>query len=297
MAKAPFNSETEAPRLTIRREEARALILSRIEQANSILEPPPASERSLQEAKLVYDRWNSYNEELLNRSFSSKEYAVIYRSTGRNMVVPMNPSFSWQVESLRSRLSTKLNALHSLAERLDLIPEPIDASNVNQPKLENGSGNRTIRNRVFVVHGRDEEAKAIVARFLENCNLIPIILHEQADRGRTIIEKFEQEADVHFAVVLLTPDDRGGIKYASDEQTHASLKDRARQNVVFELGYFLGRLGRGNVCALLRGPVELPSDINGVIYTSMAADDGWKLKLAKELRSAGFDMDLNSVFG
>jgi predicted nucleotide-binding protein len=142
--------------------------------------------------------------------------------------------------------------------------------------------------RLFVVHGQDEAAKQTVARFLEKLDLKPIILHEQANKGRTLIEKFEINAEVDFAVVLLTPDDVG---YPVGEDGKA--KPRARQNVVFELGYFLGYLGRGRVCALYKGDVEIPSDFNGVVYVPMDDAQGWKILLAREIKAAGIDVNLN----
>jgi len=116
-----------------------------------------------------------------------------------------------------------------------------------------------------------------------------IILREQPNKGRTLIEKFEDYADVGFAIVLLTPDDKGGPKNcgASD------LKPRARQNVVFELGYFIGRLGRNRVCALYLEGVEIPSDYSGVVYTKMDPSGAWRLEIAKELKAAGFSVDMN----
>ena len=104
-----------------------------------------------------------------------------------------------------------------------------------------------------------------MARFLEKLGLQPIILHEQPNSGRTIIEKFETySSDISFAIVLLTPDDIGGINENDQEQ-----QPRARQNVIMELGYFMGRLGRTRVCALHKGGVELPSDYQGVVYIAM----------------------------
>ena len=145
--------------------------------------------------------------------------------------------------------------------------------------------------KIFVVHGHDEGAREAVARFIERIELKAIILHEQPNRGLTIIEKFEAEAEqVGFTVVLLTPDDLGGTQ-ANGEQA-----PRARQNVIYELGYFVGKIGRGRVCLLRKGDIEGFSDFNGVIYTQMDAAGAWKLTLARELKAAGFDVDLNKVF-
>ena len=147
------------------------------------------------------------------------------------------------------------------------------------------------KNKVFVVHGHDEGAKQSVARFLERIELEAIILHEQPDQGLTIIEKFEAYADqVGFAVILLTPDDIGGPALAAAQAA------RARQNVIFELGYFAGKLGRGRACLLRKGDVEIPTDLSGVIYSEMDQADGWKLKLARELKAAGLKFDGDKVF-
>ncbi|MGB6688104.1 MAG: nucleotide-binding protein [Terracidiphilus sp.] len=145
--------------------------------------------------------------------------------------------------------------------------------------------------KAFVVHGHDHGKKEAVARFLEKLDVDPIILHEQADEGRTIIEKFEDHAvDVHCAVVILTGDD-----VAAPKPDRSKEELRARQNVIFELGFFVGRLGRKRTFALVEKGVALPSDIRGVIYIEL--DDGaWRLRLVKELKAAGLDVDANRAF-
>jgi predicted nucleotide-binding protein len=141
---------------------------------------------------------------------------------------------------------------------------------------------------VFVVHGHDTAALESAARFLEKLGLRAIILHEQASGGKTIVEKIEAHSDVSFAVVLLTPDDVGAVATMP-----TSLQSRARQNVILELGYFIGRLGRERVCALKRGDLALPSDVVGVVFVPMDADGAWKLLLAREMKAAGLPVDLN----
>ena len=137
------------------------------------------------------------------------------------------------------------------------------------------------------MHGHDDEAKVTVARFLENLGIKATILHEQANRGQTIPEKFEEHADdAGFAIILLTPDDIGAPK---DEK--GDLNYRARQNVVLELGYFWGRLGRERICVLYKEGVELPSDIHGILYVPMDISEGWKLQLAREMKQAGLPID------
>lgn len=137
--------------------------------------------------------------------------------------------------------------------------------------------------KIFVVHGHGKREHE-VARYLEHLKFKPIILHEQANQGRTVIEKFEAHSDVGFAVVLLTPDDVGRAADASADQ----IKYRARQNVILELGYFLGRLGRDRVCALMEGDIELPSDILGVVWEPLDSGGAWKQRLVQELKAAKY---------
>ena len=148
--------------------------------------------------------------------------------------------------------------------------------------------NEPAARKIFIVHGHDDGAREAVARYVEKLGFEPIILHEQASQGRTIIEKIEAHADVGFAIVLLTPDDFGG-------RLGEAPKDRARQNVLLELGYFLGRLGRSRVCALKRGEIEVPSDFGGVVYEAYDEGGGWKSALGRELEAAGFEIDWNLI--
>lgn len=144
-------------------------------------------------------------------------------------------------------------------------------------------------NKIFIVHGHDHGALQTVARFLEKNDFEAIILHEQANNGRTIIEKIEKNSDVGFAVVLLTPDDIGRAISESEN------KPRARQNVILELGYFIGKLGRERVCALKTAELEIPSDYVGVVWTEMDKYAAWKFSLAKELKAAGYHVDMNKM--
>lgn len=145
-------------------------------------------------------------------------------------------------------------------------------------------------NRVFIVHGHGEAVKERTARFVSKLGLEPIILHEQASRGKTIIEKLEHYTDVGFALVLYTEDDLGNT---AGEAEKGTLNPRARQNVVFEHGLLIGLLTRERVMPIVDGNVELPGDINGVVYIS---DSAWQLTVAKELKSAGYEIDLNDAF-
>lgn len=146
-------------------------------------------------------------------------------------------------------------------------------------------------NKVFIVHGHDISAKESMARTLEKAGFEAIILHEQADAGMTIIEKIEKYTDVSFAVVLYTECDLGRAKELKESES----KYRARQNVVFEHGYLIGKLGRKNVCALVKGNVETPGDISGVVYIPMDENGAWKMQLCKNMQAIGLTVDANKM--
>lgn len=140
---------------------------------------------------------------------------------------------------------------------------------------------------IFIVHGHDRATQQSLARTIEKLGLIPIILGEQANQGTTIIEKFEKHSTAGFAVVLLTGDDEGKVK------GHNHLNARARQNVILELGFFMGKLGRDRVLPLYVDGVELPSDMHGVVYTLLDEHGHWKYRFVKELKAAGYNVDAN----
>ena len=163
-------------------------------------------------------------------------------------------------------------------------------STTQQPTVTTPSITRNKR-KVFIVHGRDNETKLEVARFVEKIGLQSIILHEQASAGMTIIEKIERYAnEADFALVLYTPCDHGrGV-----HESKVAPRNRARQNVVFEHGYLMAKLGRENVCALVKGEIETPNDISGVVYVGLDAHGAWKNEVIKELTACGYT--LKSVF-
>lgn len=143
--------------------------------------------------------------------------------------------------------------------------------------------------RVFIVHGHDDAARYAVAEFLRKADFEPVVLHERPNKGRTIISKFQEEAeDVGFAVVLITPDDQGG-------KLGDPMRPRARQNVIFELGFFLGALGPDRVAALVKGEVDRPSDFDGVVYIDMDQSGSWRTALGQELQEAGLQIDWNRL--
>jgi predicted nucleotide-binding protein len=138
------------------------------------------------------------------------------------------------------------------------------------------------RTTIFVVHGHDEARRSEVTAFLRQVTKLGVvIMNEKANLGRTVIEKFEQNAArAVYAVVLLTGDDEGGPVGNSNRHR------RARQNVIFELGFFIGAIGRRRVTVLYEEGVELPSDLSGVLWVPLDKKGSWKPKLAKELKYA-----------
>ena len=145
--------------------------------------------------------------------------------------------------------------------------------------------------RVFIVHGHDEATRETVARFVEKLGLEAVILHERASRGMTVVEKLIDNDNVGYSIVLLTPDDMGR------EVPEANEKPRARQNVILELGYFLGRLGRERVIALLKDEIEIPSDYIGVMYVRFDDAGAWRQKLVQEMKAVGYEIDWNLAMG
>jgi predicted nucleotide-binding protein len=251
-----------------------------------MLQAIPRTERDLLAADEATDRWHKYNKDLLPGLFSGKVLRE-YNSSGNRFVSGLR-NLDNQVAEWTREQKGHVDCLQSIVERLELFTDPQATPSSSAPD----SGPRgPYSTSIFVVHGHDAHARESVARLLEQLGLHAIILHEQPNQGRTIIEKFEDHADVGFAVVLLTGDDQGGPK----DSASSALQARARQNVVFELGYFVGRLGRSRVAALYESGVELPSDISGVVYTPLDSAGMWRVKLCQELKAAGYTIDLNKL--
>ncbi|SEW31420.1 TIR domain-containing protein [[Clostridium] fimetarium] len=154
---------------------------------------------------------------------------------------------------------------------------------------ENKSNVKTkkVLNEVFIVHGHNGELKEAIARLIEKQNIVAIILNEQANQGKTIIEKFEAHSNVGAAIAIFTADDIGKANSETDYNS------RARQNVAFEAGYFMGKLNRNRVVIIAEKGLELPSDLQGVVYTDK---DNWRVEVLKELKAIGFSIDFNKIF-
>jgi hypothetical protein len=214
------------PRLVRPRSEVAAQLGQRINMGKQILGSLPSSIMELSSSADDEKKWRDYNFDLLRAVFTSDAIAREYRGA-----IPIDVTKYERIDydHLQNRIAIQISKLESVLERLALYPEPGTQSTV---AVEGAIAED--RSKVFVVHGHDEGALQAVARFLDTIGLQAIVLREQPDQGRTIIEKFEACArEVGFAVVLLTPDDHGGAAIATAQAS------RARQNVIFELGSLL----------------------------------------------------------
>jgi predicted nucleotide-binding protein len=231
-------------------------------------------------------QWDENVRALLEGAFTGSGPTSLYPTEINTSYLSSASSFTGDIERVQDAFGTRLEALASIRDMLGVYEEPSEAILAGHEHPVPCSSTA-----VFIVHGHSGGPKEQVARFLEQAtNTQPVILHEQARRGQTIIESLEAfAATAAFAIVLLTGDDRGGL--AGSQESHS----RARQNVVFELGFFIGALGRSRVAMLYEEAVELPSDMNGILYTTLDSQGAWKQSLGRELRAAGFTVDLNEA--
>ncbi len=287
-------AETVLPKLRVSREEAYQKIQARIEKGQQLRSEDIRSNERKKAGRERKD-WSEDNKILLLSLFGEESTAVAQYIHFDNFLDSrslerFSPAVPYHVRRLRlyeERMNSSIKSLEEILRELGLYDKPSDIQRTSVNEDTSDSFARIFGDKVFIVHGHDDEAKETVARFVGNFGIEATILHEQANRGQTIPEKFEEHAsEAGFAIILLTPDDVGASKDETD-----NLKPRARQNVVLELGYFWGRLGRGRVCVLHKGGVELPSDMQGILYVPMDNFDGWKHKLAREMKQAGLPID------
>lgn len=192
-------------------------------------------------------------------------------------------NYSLSICTFYTEESEFVNACHNgLKVALEMLNDLKRSSGVSESDAIESYDNTN----VFIIHGHDGELKESVARTLEKFSINPIILSEQENSGQTIIEKFENSSDVGCAIALFTADDKGKGKNQRQYQ------DRARQNVVFETGYFMGKIGRDRLIIIADRGIEIPSDLQGVLWTDST---NWKFDLAKQLKTIGYDIDLNKL--
>lgn len=278
-------------KLIVGKKDASQQLKSQIEEGEFLRDREINSETGLQQAIEDCKTWSQNNEELLSKLFDTPSTAKEYGAFSHYTHVSLDTSelnrekhkhvqFMINIEAYRVWVGNHINHLNNILTQYGINVMPLDTSE------------RTFGSEIFIVHGRDDGTKDTVARFIEKLHLKVTILHEKPSGGKTIIEKLEEYADnAGYAIVILTPDDVGALKDRIEDES----KPRARQNVVFELGFFMGKLGRDRVCPLFKGKVETPSDIDGIVYVTME-NESWKQELAQEMKNAGFTVDMNNIF-
>ncbi len=253
-----------------------------IELLNKLIQK---AEEALKGQRITYDMdsaWETLAENYLIKVFGSDSPNVTkVMDAGRPGSFSVHATEDWWENQRRKGFTSRITQLKSLIEVLETSMQLPSEAIAKQ---------HAVGNKIFIVHGHNDGIKETIARFIEKLGMEAVILHEKANKGRTLIEKFEEECkEVGFAIVVMTKDDRGG----TSSESYETQRPRARQNVILELGFFLGRLGRGRVGVLYEEEVEIPSDYSGVVFTKLDAGGAWRLSLAKEMKAAGFAIDMN----
>jgi predicted nucleotide-binding protein len=273
------------PRLTQPKDEVRLKLRQRIEKGHELLRVPSDAAPDVELLRENRSKWVDFTYGILLRCFDDPAIATEFRNTQQKNT-PEEKPYRDEVAILYQQIANSITSLESLFDQLDLFEQnnKPKASPIPQADESPETG------KVFIVHGHNEAILAQAARFIQQLGLTAIILHEQANRGKTIIEKIEEYSTVNFCIILLTGDDIGYKK--SDPSNFAA---RARQNVILELGYFIGKIGRSKVCALYESGVELPSDMLGVVYVEINSFGSWKTEVAREMKAAGLNVDFNLI--
>jgi len=221
--------------------------------------------------------------QVLTQAFSDESERRLYEAAASLDRAPLTMGAKTPVQEVVQGLTRgKEQAIELLNRAIEALEDKITDLGLSQ---EPAVSPVEFSKDVFIVHGHDDPAKMEVAHLIERAGLNAVILHEKPNAGRTIIEKFEKHGgSAGFAVVLLTPDDVGG-------PNRGDLRPRARQNVIGEMFWFAGKLGRGRICALKKGDLEIPTDFAGIVYTDMDDRGTWKAKLLQELETAGYEVD------
>ncbi len=289
--KKTTTTEPKVPaELLISRDDAKSKLQERIQKGLEIKQVQISSREALDTTNNEYSKWNSFNTELLKRIFTTDELSEEYsRWSGISTIAMHEPSLGEKISDLYKNIDRKIHRIDSIIERLELIPLKNTTSS-DAAAEENSSHAQSKTKKVFIVHGHDEVAKTSLEVFLHEIGLEPVVLHRQADEGLTVIEKFEKHSDVGYAFILLTPDEIAYIKSEQAKQDDERGKEfRARPNVIFEFGYFVGKLGRSRVCCLYTGDVSLPSDVGGMIYKKFTSNiEEVAYSIIKDLKASGY---------
>ncbi len=287
MARSKNKEPILSPNLNLQQMRNAVIKLKRrIDELDS-LDPATATGTFDNKFESVHEKISATLADVFGQETTDYHRYCTYTLSEAPLIMGEPTSLSEAREGYKSGIETAKEKLHTaiemLQERIEFQDdhEPTSASRV-QPALDS--------RKVFIVHGHDSNLKTDTERFVREIGLEPIVLHRQPDEGATIIEKFEKHSDVGYAFILLTPDE---IAYAADQKDidehKRKIESRARPNVIFEFGYFVGKLGRSHVCCLLKNGVVVPSDLNGLVYKPIDQSiDEQALPIIRELKAAGY---------
>jgi predicted nucleotide-binding protein len=228
----------------------------------------------------AWTAWTTRVGSIIHKLFgaNSSQCKVLEQALNVRVIGNGNDKFSQCKSGLLGLIDSALDTIK------DDVFEELQTNKAEGPNLSS--------NKVFVVHGHDNKSKSELEIFLSEIGLEPIVLHRQADAGMTIIEKFEKHSDVGYAFILLTPDEVSYLKkYHGSKDIDNHKENRARPNVIFEFGFFVGKLGRSRVCCLHTGEVSLPTDLSGIIYKPFNDNiEEVAYPIIKDLKAAGYKL-------
>lgn len=274
------------------RNEVESKLNELIAQYEAVAKREIRSEKDLDAAHAENRAIGEFVHDFLRGTYVDTQIATEFGTGSSGTFSMMDSGIQRRIMWLFEACQYNIDALRSLVRRLSLYQEPTPVAPVVAPVHTPRGSN------VFIVHGHNSAIRESVARVIQKLGLPAIILHEQPSAGRTVIEKLEAHQESGFVVVLLTSDDLGCSVQSvgsADPIARTQLEPRARQNVLFEAGLFIGLLGRKFVCLLKEPGVAIPSDLAGYVWTEIDPAGGWQLSLARELREAGFEVDLNKL--
>jgi len=259
--------------LNIPPEKADDLIEKQLVHGDTLLKLKINNIQQWKSTETKFKAWNSENYELLKSIFKNNKVAKDYSSSawsiGRIFISDLK--LSEKTAKLFCDIKEKLDKLSSIKLSLGIF------------KIKTETGERDNSKKLFFVHGTDCSTKSEVINFITQIGLEPIVLKEFIAGGKTLIDEILTRLEVKFAIVLLTPDNVGGVQ-------PEKLKFRADQNVILELGIFVGLFGRENVCGLCSSGLQLPEDYHGFEYIQIDKQNKWQKQIVKELRKAGFEI-------
>lgn len=250
----------------------------RIQLGNKLYSHNINSIEEIEELALDFSSWDDINRELIKYAFQEPNNEHFEKYKGLNSYLGLADALNrnintnqpkYKLNLLKKKIKNSIRFLHQLDQKLVILPSSKKISPYATLKKD-------YTNQGFIVHGHNNALKHEVARFVEKqLKKDAIILHEQANKGKTVIEKFENYSTVDFAIALWTNDDLGKAK------NNQNLNPRARQNVIFETGFFIGKIGREKVIILHENDIEIPSDYSGVVYIPI--EGNWKEQLRIEV--------------